>query len=94
MKNVTEEVPCNCWLLRSDVSVLKSGQGTPPAEVCSRYGCQVVFHFRWGESFEAGLIADPHLNVLLRHLTLKALLKYTQQSVSKTGDCINAADRK
>ncbi len=52
--------------------------------VCSRDGCQVIFHLRWGESFEAGLIADPHLNVLLRHLTLKALLQHKYSRMSKT----------
>ena len=43
--------------------------------VYSRNGCQVVFHLSWGESFEAGLIADPDFNVLLCHLTLEAFLK-------------------
>lgn len=52
-----------------------------PGRVCSRNGCQVVFHLSWGESFEAGLVADPHLNVLLCHLTLKTLLKHKDRGV-------------
>lgn len=49
--------------------------------MCSSNGCQVVFHLCWGESFEASLVADAHLNVLLCHLTLKTLLKHKDKMV-------------
>lgn len=63
--------------------VLKCGLKAPSlGRVCSRDGCQVVFHLRWGESLEAGLITDPHLNVFLCHLTLKALLKHRHSCVN------------
>ena len=35
---------------------------------------QVVLHLGGGESPEASLVADPHLDVVLCHLTLEALL--------------------
>lgn len=54
-----------------------------PSRVCSRNGCQVVFHLSWGESFEASLVADAHLNVFLCHLTLKALLKHKEHRECK-----------
>lgn len=58
------------------VLILKCGPRAPLLwRVCSRDSCQVIFHLSWGESFEAGLIADPNFNVLLCHLTLKAFLK-------------------
>lgn len=58
------------------VLILKYGLRAPlSSRVCSRDGCQVVFHLGWGESFEASLIADPDFDVLLCHLTLKAFLK-------------------
>lgn len=61
---------------------LKCGLRAPlSSRVCSRNGCQIVFHLSWGESFEAGLVADPNFNVLLCHLTLKAFLK-TQKHTS------------
>lgn len=62
--------------------ILKCGLKAPSSLwVCSRDGCQVVLHLSWGESFEASLIADPDFNVLLCHLTLKALLKYQKQGI-------------
>lgn len=62
--------------------ILKCGLKAPSSLwVCSRDGCQVVLHLSWGESFEAGLIADPDFNVLLCHLTLKALLKHQKQGI-------------
>lgn len=66
-----------CWLL-SWMWLGGGGVG------CSRDGSQVVFHLCWGESFEAGLVADAHLNVLLCHLTLKTLLKHKDKMVSIT----------
>lgn len=68
-------VSWDCWLLCCYAFVLKCGQRAPsPGCLCSRNGCQVVFHLRWGESFEASLVADPNFNVLLCHLTFKTLL--------------------
>ena len=41
----------------------------------SRNGCQVVLDLSRGEPSEAGLVADPDFDILLRHLALKALLQ-------------------
>lgn len=72
---------CHATVVYCAIYVLnaKCGPRAPlSSRVCSRNGCQVVFHLSWGESFEAGLIADPDFNVLLCHLTLKAFLKKTK----------------